>query len=86
MVDYSIARGPYIDQTQSFNVFMENPDMAKLSSMFMYEWENGIKTGMYYLRRRPKVDAVKFTLMKNTTQRVLNEDVEDNGVCESCSA
>ena len=86
MVDYSISRGPYIDQTQSFNVFMADPDMTKLSSMFMYEWENGIKTGMYYLRRRPKVDAVKFTLMKDTTQNTLkNDDIEDNG-CESCSA
>ena len=87
MVDYSIARGAYIDQTQSFNVFMANPDMSKLSSMFMYEWENGIKTGMYYLRRRPKVDAVKFTIMKDTTQNTLEKDEdEDDGGCVSCSA
>lgn len=85
MVDYSIARGAYIDQTQSFNVFMADPDMSKLSSMFMYEWENGIKTGMYYLRRRPKVDAVKFTIMKDTTQNTLEQD-DDDGGCISCSA
>lgn len=89
MVDYSIARGPYIDQTQSFNVFMAQPDMGKLSSMFMYEWENGIKTGMYYLRRRPKVDAIKFTIMKDTTQRQIIPNSnslqdEEPEVCTSC--
>ena len=86
MVDYAVSRGPYIDQTQSFNVFMENPDMGKLSSMFLYEWENGIKTGMYYLRRRPKVDAIKFTIMKDTTKRVYIEQEEEPEVCELCSA
>lgn len=80
MVNYAIARGPYIDQTQSFNVFMESPDTSKLSSMFMYEWENGLKTGMYYLRRKPKAKAVKFTLMKN----MIDEKKEEE--CTSCSS
>lgn len=86
MVDYAIARGPYIDQTQSFNVFMEFPDMGKLSSMFMYEWENGIKTGMYYLRRRPKVDAIQFTVMKDTNKLLHHPEEIEQETCESCSA
>lgn len=64
MLLMSIDRGAYICQTQSLNCFMAEPTMDKLSSMFMYGWSNGIKTGMYYLRRRTKVDAIQFTIME----------------------
>jgi ribonucleotide reductase alpha subunit len=55
-------RGAYIDQSQSLNIFMENPTMAKLSSMHVYGWKKGLKTGMYYLRTRAKAQPIKFTL------------------------
>jgi len=86
MVNYAIDRGAYIDQTQSFNVFMDTPTMGKLSSMFMYSWENGIKTGMYYLRRKPKVNAIKFTILKPSDRTQNTESEEENDVCLSCSA
>jgi len=55
-------RGAFICQSQSLNVFIENPNFGKLSSMHFYGWQKGLKTGMYYLRSRPAVDPIKFTL------------------------
>jgi ribonucleoside-diphosphate reductase alpha subunit len=88
MVDFALDRGLYIDQTQSFNVFMDTPTVETLSSMFVYSWSRGMKTGMYYLRRKPKVAAIKFTVTekqkpKETTpkKRVCTDDV-----CVSCSS
>ena len=51
LIDLAAARGPFIDQSQSLNLFMANPDIGKLSSMYMYVWEKGIKT-TYYLRSK----------------------------------
>lgn len=68
LVDMGIDRGAFIDQAQSFNVFMETPTLDALTSMFLYSWKGGMKTGMYYLRRRPKVDAVKFSLLPSLPQ------------------
>jgi ribonucleoside-diphosphate reductase alpha subunit len=62
LIDMAADRGAYIDQSQSLNIFMENPTMAKLSSMHMYGWKKGLKTGMYYLRTRAKAQPIKFTL------------------------
>jgi len=62
LIDMAADRGAYIDQSQSLNIFMENPTMAKLSSMHMYGWHKGLKTGMYYLRTRAKAQPIKFTL------------------------
>lgn len=62
VVDMSAGRGPYIDQGQSLNVFMEDPNFGKLSSMHFYAWKSGLKTGMYYLRTRAAVNAVQFTV------------------------
>jgi ribonucleoside-diphosphate reductase alpha chain/ribonucleoside-diphosphate reductase subunit M1 len=62
ILDMAADRGAYIDQSQSLNIFMENPTMAKLSSMHMYGWKKGLKTGMYYLRTRAKAQPIKFTL------------------------
>jgi ribonucleoside-diphosphate reductase alpha chain len=62
VVDMSAGRGPYIDQGQSLNVFMEDPNFGKLSSMHFYAWKAGLKTGMYYLRTRAAVNAVQFTV------------------------
>eukprot|EP00834_Sanchytrium_tribonematis_P005638 NODE_354_length_8925_cov_1.106050.p7 type:complete len:115 gc:universal NODE_354_length_8925_cov_1.106050:7281-7625(+) len=55
-------RGAYIDQSQSMNVFIAQPDYKKLSSMHFYGWKRGLKTGMYYLRTKPAADAIKFTV------------------------
>jgi len=62
LVDMAADRGAYIDQSQSLNIFMENPNFAKMSSMHFYAWKKGLKTGMYYLRTKSAVDAVKFTV------------------------
>ncbi len=64
IIDMSRHRGYFIDQSQSLNLFMENANMAKLTSMHFYAWKSGLKTGMYYLRTKSAVDAIKFTLKK----------------------
>ena len=62
LLDMAVTRGAYICQSQSLNVFLESPTCAKLTSMHFYAWRKGLKTGMYYLRSRPSVDAIKFTI------------------------
>lgn len=62
IIDMSRQRGYFIDQSQSLNLFMENANYAKLTSMHFYAWKSGLKTGMYYLRTKSAVDAIKFTL------------------------
>ncbi|MGP1991567.1 ribonucleoside-diphosphate reductase subunit alpha [Zobellia laminariae] len=69
IIDMSRQRGYFIDQSQSLNLFMENANYSKLTSMHFYAWKSGLKTGMYYLRTKAAVDAIKFTLdnsKKNT--------------------
>jgi ribonucleotide reductase alpha subunit len=62
IIDMAADRGAYIDQSQSMNLFVESATTSKLSSMHMYAWKKGLKTGMYYLRTRPKAKPVQFTL------------------------
>ena len=62
IIDMARQRGYFIDQSQSLNLFMENANFAKLTSMHFYGWTSGLKTGMYYLRTKAAVDAIKFTL------------------------
>ena len=62
IIDMSAERGPFICQSQSMNLHVEDPSISKLSSMHMYAWKKGLKTGMYYLRTRPKARAIQFTL------------------------
>lgn len=64
IIDMSRHRGYFIDQSQSLNLFLEGATMAKLTSMHFYAWKSGLKTGMYYLRTKSAVDAIKFTLDK----------------------
>jgi len=71
IIDMSRHRGYFIDQSQSFNLFMENANMAKLTSMHFYAWKSGLKTGMYYLRTKSAVDAIKFTLKKETKKEAV---------------
>ena len=90
LIDLSIGRGPYICQSQSLNIFMEDPDFKKLSSMHFYGWSKGLKTGSYYLRTRPRVKMQQFTLDPLATKvpgpvdETENED--NNEPCLTCSA
>ena len=70
IIDMSRQRGYFIDQSQSLNLFMEGATMAKLTSMHFYAWKSGLKTGMYYLRTKSAVDAIKFTLDKKKEEKV----------------
>lgn len=65
IIDMAADRGAYICQSQSLNIFMENVNFAKLTSMHFYSWKAGLKTGMYYLRTKAATDAIKFTLDKS---------------------
>ena len=72
-------RGAYICQSQSLNLFVENPNMAKLTSMHFYAWKQGLKTGMYYLRSKAAVDPIKFTLSADYKKKydTNNQEVMD---------
>lgn len=62
VIDMAAARGRFIDQSQSLNLFLESPKSSQITSMHFYAWRQGLKTGMYYLRSRPAADAIKFTV------------------------
>lgn len=62
ILDLAADRGAFIDQSQSMNIHIAAPNVGKLSSMHFYGWKAGLKTGLYYLRTKPSVDAIKFTL------------------------
>ena len=62
VIDMAADRGRFIDQSQSMNLFMESPTLSKLSSMHMYAWKQGLKTGMYYLRSKAKARPIQFSL------------------------
>ncbi|MGO1671855.1 MAG: ribonucleoside-diphosphate reductase subunit alpha [Sphingobacterium sp.] len=78
IIDMAADRGAFICQSQSLNLFMAEPNMAKLTSMHFYAWKSGLKTGMYYLRTKAAADAIKFTV--ETVQ-----SSEDKQVDISCS-
>ncbi|MBK7752686.1 MAG: ribonucleoside-diphosphate reductase subunit alpha [Flavobacteriales bacterium] len=81
IIDMAADRGAYICQSQSLNIFMENVNFAKLTSMHFYSWKAGLKTGMYYLRTKAATDAIKFTLDKATIQKsAAAETASKNGV------
>ena len=81
LIDMAADRGAFVCQSQSLNIFMENPSMAKLSSMHMYGWKKGLKSGMYYLRTRAKAKPIQFTL--DPVQACRRDNPEG---CEMCSA
>ena len=74
IIDMAKHRGYFIDQSQSLNLFVEGATMAKLTSMHFYAWKSGLKTGMYYLRTKSAVDAIKFTLDKKTKEEPLPKE------------
>jgi ribonucleoside-diphosphate reductase alpha subunit len=74
IIEHAADRGAYICQSQSLNIFMENANFAKLTSMHFYGWKKGLKTGMYYLRTKAATDAIKFTVDKNINQDSIQND------------
>ncbi len=83
VIDMAADRGAFICQSQSLNLWMEDPVYGKLTSMHFYTWEKGLKTGIYYLRRKAKHQAQQFTIEPEKKQ-TNKKEVEE--VCESCSA
>lgn len=75
LIDMSADRGAFVCQSQSLNAFIAEPSKAKLTSMHFYAWEKGLKSGMYYLRTKPKVNAIQFTVDKEKKE-------EKEQVCE----
>lgn len=85
IIDMSRQRGYFIDQSQSLNLFMEGATMAKLTSMHFYAWKSGLKTGMYYLRTKSAVDAIKFTLEKKEAEPAKKAEAASAVVAEPLS-
>lgn len=92
LIDMSRDRGAYICQSQSLNMFMEDANYEKLTKMHFYAWKQGLKTGMYYLRTRPKWSAQQFTIDPKLQKKFENrQNVKTNitnnnyDICESCS-
>ena len=98
IIDLAADRGAYICQSQSLNIFMENANFGKLTSMHFYGWEKGLKTGMYYLRTKAATDAIKFTVDKIATEepseKAIKEaeaealacSIENGDDCEACGS
>ncbi len=75
IIDLAAERGAYICQSQSMNIFMQDPNFGKLTSMHFYAWKKGLKTGMYYLRSQAATAAIKFTLDKSSFETTKVEKV-----------
>ena len=99
IIDQAADRGAFICQSQSLNIHIADPTTAKLTSMHFYAWRRGLKTGMYYLRTRPKADAIQFTVDQTALAQTKGVDAKNAAVlkakqldyepeiaCESCSA
>jgi ribonucleoside-diphosphate reductase alpha chain len=85
LIDQAADRGAYICQSQSLNIFMENANFAKLTSMHFYGWEKGLKTGMYYLRTKAATDAIKFTVDKSVVEKPVEKTIEEQQAAIACS-
>ena len=83
IIDMAADRGAFIDQSQSMNLFVENPTFAKLTSMHFYAWRAGLKTGMYYLRSKSATEAIQFTVQKPADAKACSID---NPNCEACGS
>jgi ribonucleoside-diphosphate reductase alpha chain len=88
LIDMTAARGAFIDQSQSLNLFMESPNIGKLSSMYMYAWKKGLKT-TYYLRSRPATGINKTTVTNGSTKtsdaQAIACSLENPEACEACA-
>lgn len=86
LIDMAADRGAYVCQSQSLNLWLEDPNYNNLTSMHFYAWNKGLKTGIYYLRRRARHQAQQFTIEpKKNKGTTLGEKAEDE-ICEMCSA
>ena len=85
IIDQAADRGAYICQSQSLNIFMENANFGKLTSMHFYGWEKGLKTGMYYLRTKAATDAIKFTIDRKVEEVPTAQSIEENQAAIACS-
>ena len=85
IIDQAADRGAYICQSQSLNIFMENANFGKLTSMHFYGWEKGLKTGMYYLRTKAATDTIKFTIDKSVVDETAAQAIEDQQAAIACS-
>ena len=85
IIDQAADRGAYICQSQSLNIFMENANFGKLTSMHFYGWEKGLKTGMYYLRTKAATDAIKFTVDKAVEEEPSAQLIEEQQAAIACS-
>jgi ribonucleoside-diphosphate reductase alpha subunit len=82
LIDMAAERGVYVDQSQSLNLWLEEPTYSTLTSMHFYSWSKGLKTGIYYLRRRARHAAQQFTIEPEKAQTHQEEEEE---ICEMCS-
>ena len=96
LINMARSRASFIDQTQSMNLFLEDATFKKLSSMHFYSWKQGLKTGIYYLRTRPKTKAQQFTIDPNLSKKQQEKQeleqakllcsIKNKDACEMCSA
>ncbi|KAJ2901068.1 ribonucleotide-diphosphate reductase subunit rnr1 [Coemansia aciculifera] len=87
IIDLAADRGAFIDQSQSLNIHMDGPNYQKLTSMHFYGWKKGLKTGMYYLRTKPAVDAIKFTVDTETVAAAVKKAAAGaNGAAAAAAA
>ena len=84
-IDLSADRAPFIDHSQSLNIFMKAPTIAKLSSMHFHGWRRGLKTGMYYLRTLGASSAEKFTVTQERQKEELVCSLDNKEDCVMCS-
>ena len=84
IINMAKDRGAYICQSQSMNLWQEDPNYASLTSMHFYAWKAGLKTGIYYLRRKAKHQAQQFTIDPTLTKENVKDD-KDEEPCEMCS-
>lgn len=83
LIDMAADRGAFIDQSQSLNLFVDEPNHAKLTSMHFYAWKKGLKTGMYYLRTKPAADPIKFTIDKQRVSQTVPHQSAQNTVSDT---
>ena len=86
IIDMAADRGAFIDQSQSLNVHMSDPNFGKLTSLHFYAWKAGLKTGMYYLRTRAAADAIKFTVDTQSLARNNKAKADDGAAAPAAAA
>lgn len=86
LIDMSADRGAFICQSQSLNLWLEDPNYNTLTSMHFYSWKQGLKTGIYYLRRKAKHQAQQFTVEPEKNEQEPKVDNPEHDICEMCSA